>query len=394
MIYSIHAVKNKAKAISPALIEMRRYFHQHPEIGLQEYNTAKVIAEKLQALGLNVTTGVGKTGVVALLKGKRPGKTIALRADMDALPIEEKNEVPYASLNRGFMHGCGHDGHVASLIGAAMILKDMEEELAGAVKFIFQPAEEGPGGAKRMIADGVLEGVDAIAGVHLWMDVPAGKIGVRYGGMMACLDDIDITIKGKGGHGSMPHQTVDAIVAASHVVCALQTIASRETSPVEPVVISIGTIHGGYAYNIIADEVTMKGTVRAMNPKVREALPAQIERTIAGVAAAMRAEYSYQYHFGYPPVINDQEMTSLLEQAAAEVVGPAKVMQLDNPTMGGEDMSYYLEKVPGSFAFVGIGNPDKGIIHPHHNARFDMDEDALAIAAEFLAVAAVEYLGK
>lgn len=292
------------------------------------------------------------------------------------------------------MHGCGHDGHVASLIGAAMILKDMEEELAGAVKFIFQPAEEGPGGAERMIADGVLEGVDAIAGVHLWMDVPAGKIGVRYGGMMACLDDIDITIKGKGGHGSMPHQTVDAIVAASHVVCALQTIASRETSPVEPVVISIGTIHGGYAYNIIADEVTMKGTVRAMNPKVREALPAQIERTIAGVAAAMRAEYSYQYHFGYPPVINDQEMTSLLEQAAAEVVGPAKVMQLDNPTMGGEDMSYYLEKVPGSFAFVGIGNPDKGIIHPHHNARFDMDEDALAIAAEFLAVAAVEYLGK
>lgn len=386
-------IHEKVKSVENEIIKIRRHIHQHPEIGRKEFETSKFIVQYLEKLGLEVQSGLADTGVTAFLLGAKPGKTIALRADIDALPLAEKTGAPYQSINQGVMHGCGHDGHIAALLGAAAVLAGLKNQLVGNVKFIFQPAEEGPGGAEDMIKAGVLEGVDAIVGAHLWMDVPVGKVGINYGGAMACLDSISIKINGKGGHGSMPHQTVDAVVVASEVVHALQTIASREVSPVEPVVVSIGTIKGGHAYNIIAEEVEMQGTVRAIDPILRKSLPERIERIISGITAATRAQYDYTYHFGYPPLINDTNMTSLVEQTAQKVLGDNKV-QIMPPTMAGEDMAYYLEKVPGTFFFVGIANPEKGIIYPHHNPKFDMDESALAIASEMLVSTALAYLQK
>jgi amidohydrolase len=386
-------VMEKIKVFRPKLVEMRRHLHQHPELGFQEVNSAKYIAEHLSRLGIEFKAGIAGTGIAGLIKGKRPGKTIALRADMDALPISEQTGQPYASRNEGVMHACGHDGHMACLLGAATILSQLNGDFAGNIKLIFQPAEEGPGGAKPMIDEGVLEGVDAIVGCHVWFDLPVGTIGFKYGAAMACLDAIDVTIIGKGGHGAYPHQTVDSIVVASQVISALQTISSREVSPVEPVVVTIGTISGGQAYNIIADQVTMKGTVRAMSPELRATLPERIERIIANVTKAMRAEYQFKYHFGYPPLINDEAMTGFVENIARKIVGEGKVIRVTQPTMGGEDMAYYLEKVPGTFAWVGMQNRDKGISYPHHTAKFDIDEDALVTATQLLVLSAIEYLG-
>jgi amidohydrolase len=387
-------VLEQVRTFKPKLVEMRRHFHQYPELAFQEVNSAGYIAEYLSELGMEIRSGMAKTGVVGLLNGNSPGKTIALRADMDALPISEETGASYASQNEGVMHACGHDGHMACLLGAATILSKLNREFSGRVRFIFQPAEEGPGGARPMIEEGALEGVDAIIGCHLWFDLPVGTIGFKYGSAMACLDSIDVTIVGKGGHGANPHQTVDAIAVSSQVISALQTIASREVSPVEPVVVTIGTISGGHAYNIIADRVTMKGTVRAINPDLRSTLPERIERIIGGIAKAMRADYEFKYHFGYPPLINHYGMTAMVEDVARKIVGPDKVIRVEKPTMGGEDMAYYLEKVPGTFAWIGIENSTKGICHSHHNAKFDIDEDALVTATQLLVLSAIEYLGR
>jgi len=386
-------VMENIRALRPELAELRRHFHQHPELGFQEVNTAKYIVDYLSALGLEIQCGIAGTGVVGLLKGKSEGKTVALRADMDALPITEQTGAPYASQNEGAMHACGHDAHMACLLGAAKILSAMKGQLSGQVKFIFQPAEEGPGGAKPMIEAGVLEGVDAIFGCHVWYELPVGTIGFKHGPAQACLDAIDVTIIGKGSHGAWPHQGVDSIVTAAQVISALQTISSREVSPLEPVVVTIGTINGGQAYNIIADQVTMKGTVRALSSELRASLPERIERIIANVCKAMRADYQFKYHFGYPVMINEEGMTCMAEKVASKIVGPDNVIRVPQPVMGGEDFAYYLEKVPGTYAWVGMQNHEKGICHPHHTAKFDMDEDVLVTATQLLALSAIEYLG-
>ena len=387
-------IKQRVKELEPKLIEMRRHFHQHPEIGFQEHNTAQYVSKVLTDLHIEHKTGVAKTGVVAVLKGGKPGKTVALRADMDALTLTEKTGLPYASVNEGVMHACGHDVHTAALLGAAMILSELRQELSGSVKLIFQPAEEGPGGAKPMIEEGALDGVDAIVGAHVWQDIPVGKLAVRYGPAMACLDAIDIAIVGKGCHGAAPHQGVDAVVVACQVVNALQTIASREINPIKPVVVSVGMINGGYAYNIIADEINMKGTVRAIDPELRQSLPERIERVIAGVTSSMRADYRFSYHFGYPPLINNHEITEQVESTLKRIWGPDRVAQRPDPSMGGEDMAYYLEKVPGTFIYVGSSNAEKGLTSPGHSSTFNIDEDSIAIMAESMVSAAIDILKK
>ena len=387
-------IKQRVKELEPKLIEMRRHFHQHPEIGFQEHNTARYVSKVLTELGIEHQTGIAETGVVAVIKGGKPGKMVALRADMDALTLTEKTGLPYASVNEGVMHACGHDVHTASLLGAAMVLGEIRQELSGSVKLIFQPAEEGPGGAKPMVEQGVLEGVDAIVGAHVWQDMPVGKLAVRYGPAMACLDAIDIAIVGKGCHGAAPHQGVDAVAVACQVVNVLQTIASREINPIKPVVVSIGMINGGYAYNIIADEINLKGTVRAIDPELRQSLPERIERVIAGVTSSMRADYRFSYHFGYPPLVNNCEITEQVENSLKRVWGPDQVSQRPDPSMGGEDMAYYLEKVPGTFIYVGSSNPEKGLTSPGHSSTFAIDEDAIAIMATSIAVAAIDLLKK
>jgi amidohydrolase len=385
-------IKQRVKELEPKLIEMRRHFHQHPEIGFQEHKTAQFVSKVLTELQIEHKTGIAETGIVAVIKGGKPGKTIALRADMDALTLTEKTGLPYASVHEGVMHACGHDAHTASLLGAAMVLGEIRQELPGTIKLIFQPAEEGPGGAKPMIEQGALDEVDAIVGAHVWQDMPVGKLAVRYGPAMACLDSIDIAIIGKGCHGAAPHQGVDAVAVACQVVNALQTIASREINPVKPVVVSIGMINGGYAYNIIADEINMKGTVRAIDPELRQSLPERIDRVIAGVTSSMRADYRFSYHFGYPPLINNIEITEHVETTLKRIWGPDQVLQRPDPSMGGEDMAYYLEKVPGTFIYVGSSNAEKGLTSPGHSSTFAIDEAAIAIMAASMTIAAIDLL--
>lgn len=387
-------IKQRIKALEPELVALRRHFHQHPETGFNEYETAKFVSDKLTALNIAHRTGVAKTGIVADITGGLPGKTVALRADMDALTISEKTGLPYASVNDGVMHACGHDAHTASLLGAAIVLGELRAELPGTVRLIFQPAEEGPGGAAPMIAEGALDGVAAIVGAHVWQELPVGTVAVRYGPAMACLDAIDVTILGAGCHGAAPHHGVDAVAVACQVVTALQTIASREVNPVTPVVVTIGTINGGYAYNIIADEIAMKGTVRALDNKLRATLPERIERIIAGVAKAMRADYRFEYRFGYPPLVNDDAVTASVEGTLRRLFGAGNVVKRAEPSMGGEDFAYYLQKVPGTFINVGSSNAAKGLTSPGHKSTFNIDEAALAITTEALVAAAVDLLKK
>ena len=387
-------VKKLVKEKKDYIIQLRRDFHMHPELGFDEHRTSKIVAEHMTNLGLKVTTGVNKTGVVALLEGKKPGKTILLRADMDALAVNEENDVPYASTKKGVMHACGHDGHTAVLIGVAQILNEMKDDINGNIKFVFQPSEENnPGGALGMIEEGVLENpkVDGAIAFHVWNDRLIGEIGLREGPIMACTDELEITIIGKGGHGAAPHQCIDSILVASHVVTALQSISSRQISPLDPVVVTIGTINGGTANNVIAPNVTMTGTVRTFDPAIRETLKRRIERIVANTAASFEADYIVNYTMGYPPTVCDRGMVELIKASAAKVIGFDKILVADK-TMGGEDMSYFLEKVPGALFFVGSGNPDKGIIYPHHHPKFNIDEDSLNIALEIMTRATLRFL--
>ncbi len=397
--------KEEALRLEGQLRAWRRDFHMHPELGLQEHRTSALAAAHLQSLGMEVQTGVGGTGVVGLLRGgsstggsaraggpagvggsawARGGEhTVALRADMDALPIQEATGAPYASQVPGVMHACGHDGHVAMLLGAATILAGVREALPGNVKFIFQPAEESPGGARPMIEAGVLANppVEAIFGAHLWAELPAGTVGIRYGTMMAAVDQFRILIKGEGGHGAAPHQAVDAICVAAQAVLSLQTIASRQIDPLEPVVLTIGTMNGGYRHNVIADRVELTGTVRTLSEKVRDEIPVRIERTLRGITEASGAGYELAYERGYPETINAPEPTRLVADVAAEMFGGGRVVETKAPEMGSEDFSFFLKEAPGTFFMVGIASPEKGIIHPHHHPAFDIDENALAIGA-------------
>ena len=373
-------IRPEIESISEEIIATRRDFHKNPELAFNEHRSAKIIAEKLISFGLDVETGVGKTGVVGVLNPNHSGRTIALRADMDALPIQETGDVEYASQNDGIMHACGHDGHMAMLLGVAKVLSEKPNVINGTIKFIFQPAEEGYGGAKYMIEDGVLEGVDEIYGAHLWNYQPHGTIGVKSGPVMAAADLFTITIKGKGGHGATPHGTVDAVVVSSHVIQALQTIVSRNTNPLESTVVTIGKINGGYNFNIIADNVVLKGTARAYTEENRQLIKTRMHEILDGLSITFNAEISLDYEDGYPPTVNDKICTENLLHSATKIVGA----KADEPylSMGGEDFSYFANEKPGCFFFIGSSPKDREPLStPHHCSHFDIEEDALLVGS-------------
>ena len=371
-------ILSEVVAIKDEIIANRRDFHKHPELGFRENRTAKVIVDKLKSYGIDVKTGIGKTGVVGDLYDKSGSKTIALRADMDALPIQETIDVSYKSENGGIMHACGHDGHMAMLLGAAKILSQSKDRLSGNIRFIFQPAEEGEGGARYMIADGCLENVDEIYGMHLWNYQPYGEIGVKSGPIMAAADIFDITIKGIGGHGAMPQGTVDAIVVASNLIINLQTIVSRNTDPLQSTVITVGKINGGHGFNVIADEVKLRGTVRAMTEENRQMVKTRMQEIIDGIAKVSGAKIVMDYQEGYPPTINDTDASQKVAQAVDKIVSKGTIEPY--LTMGAEDFSYYLQKIPGCFFFIGSAPLNKKLMSvPHHCSHFDIDERALLI---------------
>ena len=370
-------IRHEVEAIKDILIQWRRDFHQYPELGFEEHRTSSIIAETLISFGMSPKTGVGKTGVIADLNFGE-GPTIALRADMDALPMQETSGLSFSSKHDGVMHACGHDGHMAMLLGAAKILSQMDKELTGTIRFIFQPAEEGEGGARYMIEDGCLEGVDEIYGIHVWNYQPVGEVGTKEGPILAAADLFDIIIKGVGGHGATPQGTVDAVIVAAHLIQALQTIVSRNTNPLESTVITIGEINGGHNFNIIADKVRLAGTTRAYTKENRSMIQRRMQEIIDGIAKSFGAEITFNYTDGYPPTINHAGPVKKVLQAAGKVVGPGA----GEPylSMGGEDFSYYLQKVPGCFFFVGSA-PDgqRQFSTPHHCSHFNMDESALSV---------------
>lgn len=380
----------RAKALQDRLIAIRRQIHQHPELGFQEVRTARLIVETLAEWGIPARTGVGKTGVIGYL-GQGP-PTVALRADMDGLPIQEENDVPYRSQVPGIMHACGHDAHVACLLGAAMLLA--QDPLPGQVRFLFQPSEEGQdaegkGGAMRLVEAGVMEGVGAIFALHCFSDMEAGKIGVRSGPVCAAVDTAHVTILGQGAHGAYPHRGVDPILLASQVITALHTIVSRRVRPIDPAVITVGTIHGGTAPNIIPEKVTFSATIRSFDPDMRQMLCREIERA-CGVARVLGGDYRLRIVEGYPPTVNDEDMTALVRRVAEELLGADRVLTVE-PTMGAEDFSCYLARAPGCFFRLGSGFPGE---EPRvgHNPHFDVDERALPIGAAMLATVAERYV--
>lgn len=365
------------------MVEWRRYLHRHPELSFREHRTSAWIAEKLEAWGLEVRRGAAGTGLIARLTGGRPGRTIALRADIDALPIQDEKTSEYASSVPGVMHACGHDGHTAELLAVARYYSLHREETAGTRVFLFQPAEEMlPGGAVGMIADGALDGVDAVYGVHLWTPFPSGTAATRPGPFMASPDEFEVEIVGKGGHGGLPHQSVDALVAGAHLVVALQTIVSRNVDPLESAVVSVGMLNAGSARNVIAERCTLAGTVRTFTPEARARIRHRIEEVARHVGAMHGAEVKVTYYEGYPPVVNDADEAERFFRVASSILDPGDVRRCDG-IMAGEDFSYYLRERPGCFFFVGAGAED-GSSAPHHHPRFDIDEKAMLTAAKLL----------
>ncbi len=385
-------VKALAKNVKDYVIDLRREFHMYPERSGEEFRTSQRVKEELDKLGIPYTTA-GGTGVIGIIKGEKPGKTVALRADMDALEVYEKNDIPYKSKTDGLMHACGHDGHTAMLLGAAKVLSMIKNELKGCVKLFFQPAEEIAQGALKMIDDGAMEGVDSVFAIHLWSGLPMGKISVEAGPRMAAVDVFDITVNGKGGHGSAPHEGVDALVAASDIVMALQTIVSRELSPLEPVVVTVGKLVAGTRFNVLASEAKLEGTNRYFNPKIKDVLPQAIERMAKNVAAGYRAEAHLNYQFATSPVINDPECSALATRAVEKILGKDGLIEYEK-VMGGEDFAEFLKEAPGALALVGIGNEKKQTTYPHHHPNFNLDEDALEIGVALYVQYALDYLNQ
>ncbi|MFE1745140.1 M20 family metallopeptidase [Coleofasciculus sp. H7-2] len=383
------------QALQPMLVELRRRLHQCPELGFREHLTAELVSQKLQEWGIEHETGIAKTGIVATISGNKPGKVLAIRADMDALPIQEENDVPYRSQHDGVMHACGHDGHTAIALSTAYYLSQHRDDFAGTIKIIFQPAEEGPGGAKPMIEAGVLQNpqVDGIIGLHLWNNLPLGTVGVRSGPLMAATEGFRCTIQGKGGHGAIPHQTVDSILVSAHIVTALQTIVARNVSPLESAVVTVGELHAGKALNVIADTAFLTGTVRYFNPLLGELIPQRIEQIIAGVCQSHGATYQLDYKRLYPPVINDAKMAELVRSVAEGVVETPIGIVPECQTMGGEDMSFFLQAVPGCYFFLGSANVEKNLAYPHHHPRFNFDETALGIGVEIFVRCVEKFCG-
>ena len=376
------------------LVAVRRDLHRHPELGFEEHRTADVVATRLEELGLRVVRGVGGTGVVGVLEGGGgPGPCLMLRADMDALPVAEQGDVAYRSIHEGVMHACGHDGHVATLLMATELLAGAREELPGTVKLVFQPAEEGGGGARRMLDEGVLDDpdVDAAFGLHYWSFLPTGTLGTRPGPSMAAVDEFHLVVRGKGGHAATPHETRDALVAACHVVTALQTVVSRRTDPQRAAVVTVGEFHSGTVFNVIPGEARLSGTVRCFDREVWEAIPGWIEDVILGTCAAHGCESELDYRRLNSPLVNDPAMTAMVADVARDLVGADSLEE--TTTLGGEDMGEFLDRVPGCFAFVGSGNEKKGIVAPHHHPAFDLDEEALGLGVELTVRVARRFLG-
>ena len=389
-------LKAEIDELVPDMVAMRRDLHEHPELAFEEVRTSGIVAQRLRTLGLEVQTGIAKTGVVGLLRGgaSKPGaKTIAIRADMDALPIYELNEIDYRSTVDGKMHACGHDGHTSILLAVADILSKRKAELSGNVKFVFQPAEEAVGGAAPMVKEGAMQGVDGIIGLHLISDYPIGRVGVRAGPVFASADKLLLTVRGKGGHAAMPEASVDPIVIAAYIVTALQTLISRETSPFGPAVITIGKIQAGTAFNIIPETAEMLGTMRAYSAEHRNKLRRRIGEIASGIAMAMGGSCDVEIIDGCPTCVNDAGMTEVVHKAAAATVGERKVDDGEEVlSSGSDDMACFLEAVPGCYFIVGTKNAEKGANYPHHHPRFNIDEDALPVGVEVLTRAAMEYL--
>jgi amidohydrolase len=376
------------------MVEIRRHLHQHPELSFQEKNTAKYIADYYRRLGIDVRENVGGNGVVATINGRLPGKTVGLRADFDALPIQDEKEVEYRSTVPGVMHACGHDGHTATLLVLGKTLHELKDQLPGTIKLIHQHAEEyAPGGAKPMIEDGCLDGVNVIFGTHLWATEKLGKILFKTGSVMAAADRFEIVIKGSGGHGAQPHKTKDAIVAGAQLITDLQQIVSRRVNPIDPAVVTVGSFVADNAFNVIADQAKLIGTVRTFNPEVRDFIESEIEQIVKGVSLSFNCEYEYRFERGYPAVVNHSEETQLLIQCAADIDEVHNVEEIELQ-MGGEDFAYYLEKVRGTFFFTGAAPENAETLYPHHHPKFDINEKALLIAAKTLASAALHYQRK
>ena len=365
-------------SIEDQVIAWRRHLHQNPEVSYHEEKTSQFIYDTLQSFGNLEVTRPTKTSVMARLVGKEIGKVVAIRADIDALPIQEENTFEYISQNPGVMHACGHDAHAAMVLGVAKIFSGLQPQLKGEIRFIFQHAEEKfpPGGAEELVAAGVMDGVDVIIGGHIWAPLEMGKVGLAFGSMMAAPDTFYITIKGKGGHGAMPHQTIDAITIGAEVVVSLQHIVSRNIDPLDNVVISVGRFVGGTQENIIPGTVQIDGTFRTLDPKLRKEVPLLLERVVKGVTSAHGADYELKLLLGYRPVINDDNVVRVLEETVREVLGEEAV-EFIRPTMSAEDFSAYMQKAPGAFFFLGGGNQEKGYVYPQHHPRFIIDEDAL-----------------
>lgn len=372
---TIHAL---LESVREDVIHWRRHLHKYPELSFQEEKTAQFVYDLLQSFGNLEITRPTKTSVMARLTGNQPGKVIGLRADMDALAIEEENDFEFTSQVPGVMHACGHDGHTAMLLGAAKILSQLKEHICGEVRFIFQHAEEmHPGGAREMVQAGVVEGVDVMLGIHLMSPLPVGQIGLMYGPVTANSDRFDITIQGKGGHASTPHTAIDPVTIGAQVLGSLQHIISRNTDPLDSLVISVTNFHGGTgAYNVIPDKATMSGSVRSFDSAVRESAVKRMEQIIKGVAEGNGATYSFDYRYGYGSVMNDEKVTREVEDVITEEWGPEVILHMP-PLTGGEDFSAFSDVVPSCFILIGAGNKEKGISFPHHHPRFTVDEDAM-----------------
>ena len=386
------AYKTAIDAVKEEVIAWRRHLHQHPELSFEEEKTSQYIYDQLKSFGNIELSRPTKTSVVGRIIGSVPGKVVAIRADMDALPIQEENNSEYASQNPGVMHACGHDGHTAMLLGAAKVLSSLKGQIEGEIRLFFQHAEElFPGGAEEMVQAGVMDGVDTVIGAHLWSPLEIGKIGIVYGPMMASPDTFYLNVNGKGGHAALPHQTIDSIAIASQVVTNLQHIVSRNTDPLDNLVLSVTKFVGGTTHNVIPGSVEICGTVRSFDPDLRNEVPKLMERVIKGITEAHGATYDFKYEFGYRPVINDERVTEVLESTVVEVYGEEAIDRM-KPNMGGEDFSAFQQKAEGTFFYIGAGNPQKGADYPHHHARFEIDEDSLEKGVNLFVYSAMKLL--
>lgn len=384
-------IKDLAANLAPRLIEIRRHIHSHPELSGEEHQTAAYVAGVLSSCGLSVQEGIGKTGVVGELRGNGSDRRIlAIRTDMDALPIIERTNLEYSSRKSGIMHACGHDVHTTVGLGTAMVLAGLGKEFSGKVRFLFQPAEEIAQGASWMVENGVMENVSAIFGVHVFPTIPAGSVGIRYGALTAAADDIEIIINGESGHGARPHEAIDAIWIAAQVITTLQQAISRTQNPLRPVVLTIGKISGGRAPNVIADQVRLIGTVRSLHPETSANLPNWIEQIIAGVCNSYGAKYQLNYKRGVPSVQNNAELNKLLEESAKEAWGSDRVQILLEPSLGAEDFSMYLQYAPGAMFRLGVGHKDKPN-YPLHHPQFSVDESAIITGVVTLAYSTYKY---